>query len=191
MSKAVSGKFVLRIPPELHKKLREESLAKGLSLNELCSRKIAPERSEIPVSGPLPRKLIQEVRRNWDGELLGLVLFGSVARGEETARSDVDLLVVLKSKITRSFYTRWDELFYEDHPEISPHFVRLPETVSSAGSLWLETAIDGIVVWERDWLISRFFASLRKAILAGEFLRKMAYGHPYWILGVNKEKESA
>jgi hypothetical protein len=33
---------------------------------------------------------------------------------------------------------------------VSPHFVHAPKSVSAAGSIWYETALDGIVFFERD-----------------------------------------
>lgn len=42
-------------------------------------------------------------------EIVGIVLFGSVARGDFDERSDYDLLIVFKDK--KSMWKRWDELF--------------------------------------------------------------------------------
>lgn len=42
-------------------------------------------------------------------EIVGIVLFGSVARGDSDKYSDYDLLIVFKDK--KSMWKRWDELF--------------------------------------------------------------------------------
>jgi hypothetical protein len=50
-----------------------------------------------------------------------------------------------------------------------------------AGSLWLEAAVDGIVLHEVDEEVSRFFGSIRRMIASGKLKRRSAYGHHYWV----------
>jgi predicted nucleotidyltransferase len=113
--------------------------------------------------------------------LLGVVLFGSTARGEDHLASDVDLLIVVASALplTRRLYALWDK--HLSGELYSPHFVHLPEDIASAGSIWFETAVDGVILYEVDRQISRFLSRIRRAIADGEVLRKIADGHPYWI----------
>lgn len=113
--------------------------------------------------------------------LLGIILFGSTARGENHSASDIDLLIVVASNVplTRRLYALWDERLSEEL--YSPHFVHLPENVAAAGSIWYEAAVDGIVFYEAGRRISRILGQIRRTIATGGLERKVAYGHPYWI----------
>ncbi len=193
--KPLSGKFVIRMPAALHYQLKEEARRSGKSLNQLCVAKL--KANEQPFAGfgqamdqavMISDSVTGEIVRRWHGDLVGLILFGSAARGDATDDSDIDLLLVVKPevKIERGLYRLWDEFSREcasasDCGRISPHFVSLPVSVREAGGLWYEVALDGIVLWERDRRVSRFLASVREALGQGKILRRMLHGSPYWI----------
>jgi len=131
-------------------------------------------------------KLQAILERHFHHDFLGLLLFGSEARGERTESSDLDLLIVLSPEfeITRQLYRDWEK-FVKDEVEIhelnvSPHFVRIPESTHDAGSLWLEVAIDGRVLFSRDHRIERILRSLRRQMAEGKIRRHLSHGHPYW-----------
>lgn len=177
-----SGRFVLRIDPGLHASLREAARAAGTSLNEYCARKLASSavRADEAVSGVVERAT--SVLRD---SLLGIVVFGSWARGEHAARSDVDVLVIPEKsvEITRELYRRWDAgpgLSWHGHP-VEPHFARLPPEPVGISGLWAEVALDGLVLFERDFVVSRRLSGLRRTILAGRISRRLAQGRPYWV----------
>jgi len=173
----------------------------GQSLNRLCVAKLRASPTSFPMpgageiqTGPICVDLLNRIVRQWQGDLVGLLLFGSAARGEATEGSDIDLLLVLRPevRIERGLYRIWEEFCRESHgnqdlARISPHFVRLPSSVESAGGLWYEAAIDGIALWERGLQVSRFLGAVRKAMGQGEIRRMMLHGSPYW---VKKVKES-
>ena len=127
--------------------------------------------------------MLQVIRDTMGESLLGVLLFGSVAREDYHVGSDIDLLIVVSSDLplTRRLYARWDEQLVEDMH--SPHFVHLPATVEEAGSIWFEAAVDGIVLYDSDGRVSRFLSRIRRAIADGRLMRRFAYGHPYWIRG--------
>ena len=114
-------------------------------------------------------------------DLVGVVLFSSLARGEANASSDVDLLVVTSRRVPlgRRLYLAWDEVCSDQ--TVNPHFAQVPATVLSAGSLWYEIAIDGIVLLESGKQVSDVLRKIRKAIADRLIERKDAYGHGYWI----------
>ena len=87
--------------------LRHEAVAAGTSLNEWCSRSLAaPGAAGLSAAA----EVVVMIRAGLGADLLGVVAYGSFARGELAAGSDVDLLVVLSEgvKITRSLYRQWD-----------------------------------------------------------------------------------
>jgi len=183
--KEPSGRFVVRIPPDLHERTRLHAYEHGISLNECCRHAIeeylaekAPVRPAV--TGPEERWV--RVAAEVIGEdLAGVALFGSFARGEAAKNSDIDLLIVTEPSVPlkRALYAAWDAA--SSDATVSPHFVHLPEKVFEAGSLWYEVAIDGIVLFEKERLITGFLRTVRKAIADRLIERKNAYGHGYWI----------
>jgi predicted nucleotidyltransferase len=116
--------------------------------------------------------------------LSGVLLFGSVARGEQRESSDIDVMIVVGEDLplTRSLYERWDRgLEGIASDRFSPHFVHLPGTLEEAGSIWFEAAVDAVVLFDKEGRISRFLIKLRRSMADGELQRRMVYGHPYWI----------
>jgi len=176
-----SGRFLLRLPPGLHSALREAARGAGLSLNDYCVRRLA-----AADPGPVRQGLGLAVE--WAADvagsgLVGGAAFGSWARGEEGPGSDIDLLVVVEPSfaLTREAYRRWDERRLEvDGHAVEPHFVRLPAGEERMAGLWGEVAIDGIVLFERGFVLSRRLADVRRAILAGRIERRTVHGQPYW-----------
>lgn len=188
-----SGRFVLRLEPAFHETLRRIAGRQGRSLNQLCAgllrQALLPEATGV---GPLkiasevvPGALIAAVASRWGERLEGLVLFGSAARAETWEHSDVDLLVVLRrgAAITRELYSIWDAELASRSPNrrISPHFTRLPARVRSAGGLWAEVALDGVILWDPRLRLARTLSLLRREIAAGAMERRMAHGQPYWV----------
>ncbi len=121
--------------------------------------------------------------------LVGVVVFGSWARGTATDASDVDILIVTGADmaVTRGLYREWDAapLEWEGRP-IEPHFVGLPEPHGRLTGLWAEVATDGLVLYERGFAMSRRLAEIRGRIADGEMVRRWSNGHPYWISQVSQ-----
>jgi len=183
-----SGKFVVRLPPETHARLRREAHDRGISLNELCTRLLEGCGSNKARPTPSDRDsivapaLVERLRQHWKRDLVGVFVFGSQARGEATATSDIDLLLVFNAgfRLSRALYSEFDELV-NGAGVVSPHFVNLPAHPLEAGGLWYEVAIEGTPIWERELLVSRFLATVRAAMARGEVQRAVSHGHPYWI----------
>jgi len=176
-----SGRFVVRIDPELHGTLREEARSAGLSLNELCARRLS-----LP-QAPAPEPLLRAVGRAREvvgDALVGVVVFGSWAGGEMGEASDVDLLVVVGEEIRlgRGLYRTWDEVpvIWCGHP-VEPHFVHLPGASDPLSGFWAEMAVDGVVLFEVDMQVSRRLADFRKEIAAGRVSRRLIHGQTYWV----------
>ena len=112
----------------------------------------------------------------------GLVLFGSMARGQQTASSDIDLLIVLNRStiLDRDVYSRW-KLGRFAGREIAPLFVHLPADGERVGGLWLEVALDGVVLFDRDLRVTRFLSRVRNLVAGGRVRRMITHGHPYWV----------
>jgi hypothetical protein len=187
-----SGRFVLRVGRELHERLAAEARALSLSLNEHCVRKLSGTAVGERLAGVgLDGAFVDRLVGAFPAQPLAVVLFGSVARGDFGTGSDTDLLVVFGPDvhITRSLYRCFDAVVDPAefrHPP-NPHLVALPRDATSCGGLWLEVAMDGIVVWERGTTVSSFLGALRERVATGALLRRTAYGHAYW---VRREEEA-
>ncbi len=115
--------------------------------------------------------------------LIGVTAFGSWARRQATESSDLDLLVVVETSVvlTRELYRTWDEspVAWEGRC-VEPHFVHLPEAGIVVAGVWAEVALDGIVLFEREFQVSLRLSEVRRDIVEGRIVRKVAHGQPYW-----------
>jgi uncharacterized protein len=180
LANAPSGRFVLRLPPALHAELRDAARRSGLSLNEYCVRALsAPGTDPAGPGGAIAARAVA----HFGPDLVGVLLFGSWARGEATATSDIDALVVVEPSrpITRALYREWDRiaLEHDGHP-VEAHLVGMPAPGGTPGTLWLEAALDGVVVLDRDGRIARHLGRVRRDIAAGGRVRRRVHGQPYW-----------
>jgi hypothetical protein len=172
-----SGRFLLRVPPALHGRLRREARAAGTSLNEWCAHRLA--------GGGAAPDLVAHATAVLGSDLVGLVLHGSWARGEAGSASDVDVLVVVDSgrRLTRGLYREWDgEPQVLDGRVVDAHFVHLPGA-DGGGTAWSEAALDGIVVLDRGHEIARALSRVRRGLVAGTLLRRTVHGQPYTVKG--------
>ena len=177
---------MLRVGPDLHARLSTEAARQGFSLNAYCVRKLSGEAGVDRWSRlGLDREFIEKILRIFSSEPIAVVLFGSFARNSQGDTSDIDLLVVFRSDTppTRAMYRLFDEKIDTSgfrYP-VNPHLVSLPENPADCGSLWLETALDGIVLFEEGHATSLLLKKVRDLITSGRVVRRFAYGQPYWV----------
>lgn len=102
-------------------------------------------------------------------DLLGVVVFGSVARGEADRRSDIDLFVLVdgdrtaaRRAVTDVVASLSEERFDGDRFAFEP-YVETPASARRAGGKLREIFGEGLTVAGGDEL-----QSVRKAVLAGE-----------------------
>jgi len=175
-----SGRFVLRLPPRLHAALQKAARASAVSLNEYCLRRLAAA-GPATAADEAAAALVARAAELAGDALVGVILYGSWARGEAAAGSDVDALVVVEPslRLTRSLYRAWDERPVAWHGrQVDPHFVHASD--DRVSGLWGEVALDGIVLFERDRRISSHLAHVRHAIADGRLVRRVVHGQPYW-----------
>ena len=177
-----SGRFIVRVDPELHALLRDAARTAGTSLNRYCARKLAAPASTLDGDAVA---IVQRGRTILGDSLLGVVAFGSWTRGDESPSSDLDILLVADDgvAITRELYRRWEAeppLSWQGHP-VSPHFVHMRPGYDPVSGFWAEVALDGIVVFDPEWVVSRYLVTLRRRISDGEIKRRVVGGHAYWV----------
>ena len=177
-----SGRFVVRMPARTHAVLREEARKRRLSLNALVLERIGAHGPAL--DGRASGVDIAPILDAYGNRLAGVVLFGSAARGEQTEASDTDLLIVLKpgNAVTRGVYREWDRGVAGKLPHnVSPHVVEAPGDIEALGSLWLEIALEGRVLYDRDGSVGKALVRLRERIADGRAIRRWSHGHPYWV----------
>ena len=144
----------------------------------------AVHRKESPAAFPAVDEVVRQAKSVLGDALVGIVVFGSWARGELAPSSDIDLLIVAAARvpIRRELYRRWDEhpISWQRHP-IEPHFVHLPDATRSPSGLWAEVAMDGRVLVDAEAQVSAYLAVVRQAVALGQLRRETVHGHGYWV----------
>lgn len=176
-SKSPSGKFVLRIPPSLHLALKKTARLRELSLNDLCIDLLSSSLISLNESVGEFLPLVELIKKELGDAFLGLVLFGSKARGDYHDNSDIDLLVVVSNQIpiTRDLYRKLDSL------DFALHFAHMPDSPLGTGSIWLECAVDGKVIVDPSQNIGKMLSKLRTLFAEGKVVRKETHGQWYWV----------
>jgi predicted nucleotidyltransferase len=109
--------------------------------------------------------LVEGLRQGLSEQLWGLVLFGSVARGEAQARSDLDLLLVADG-LPEKFTTRMRclrRLLPSEFRGVAS-FIAKTRAEFEAGfpSYYLDIALDGIILYEREGYMQQKLARIRE-----------------------------
>lgn len=184
MSSKSLGKFILRVTPALHMRLKKDAQLAGCSLNEYCGQVLESGATGLRMDDKFARELVSRAKRILGDALLGVIVYGSWVRGEAGDSSDVDVMLVTDASvtITRSLVAQWDEqpMTYEQRP-VEAHFVTLPPLGQSVSGLWAELSIDGIIVYERGFHVSRLLAHARSEIASGRLQRRRSHGQNYWV----------
>lgn len=126
--------------------------------------------------------VVAEAEAMFGRDMLGVIEYGSVARDEAAATSDLDLLIVIDRAVplTRDLYRQWDAM-----PHIASgrpadtHFTYLPN-IRTTGGIWAEAAVDGRVLYERDRLVTNALRAIRSDIADGNLRRRSVHGQTYW-----------
>jgi predicted nucleotidyltransferase len=162
--------------------LRDAAVERGVSMNDYCVRKLASPSD--PFALPVAAPAFQRACDMFGSELIGVVLYGSWARGEETDSSDIDLLIVVgrEVKLSRQVYRIWDESPIEWNGRmVEPRFVHFPPPEETVAGWWGDVAIDGIVLFEAAFKLSMRLARIRRDIAAGRIRRYESHGQSYWV----------
>jgi uncharacterized protein len=109
--------------------------------------------------------------------LVSVVLFGSVARGDASLRSDIDLLIVARG-LPRGQFARKRLLLPADRelgPELEPlgargistrlaRIVRTPEEAGRTIPLYLDLTEDAVLLFDRDGFFARILERVRASL---------------------------
>jgi predicted nucleotidyltransferase len=150
----------------------------------------------IRIYETLLKKTIHEIRRHFDKDLVSVVLYGSLARGEVRKDSDIDLLIILgslpKERLKRQdifikmeneidreikrIYEKWG-LF----PYISP-ILKTKEEAKNISPLYLDMVTDARILYDKDDFFKKILEKL-KIKLNSLHAKKIKVGEKwYWDL---------
>lgn len=180
-----SGKFVLRVPPSLHKELATHAHKEGVSLNTMCLQLITNALHPTGASAwsDMLTPVIHYLQTQYGKNLLGIIAFGSQITGTATEDSDLDLLVVLSDKVAirRGLYRDWDHNApHIEESLLDPHFAHLPSDIQNIGAVWLEAAASGEIIYDPNSRIQKVLTQIKQPIESGKIRRGWSHGHPYW-----------
>jgi len=184
-----SGRFVLRLDPLVHQRLKLQAELRRISLNEWISQIIDGLGVNFSAEQQAVLLAIQSVFGN---RLEGVILFGSVVRNEQRKNSDIDLLVVLKNDvpIDRSLYKNWDEKIAPNiNQKYNPQFSHQP-VPEAASSLWLEVSLEGEILLDIQGNLDQVLRKIRIEISENHYKRKISQGHPYWVRNQLEEDDA-
>lgn len=116
---------------------------------------------------PVIREFVEQVKNVFRDNLVSIVLFGSVARGDCREDSDIDMLVVMRN-LPQSFFKRID-LFIpiiekaRENASSKPLIQVYPLTVDEAAKnrpIYLDMLTDAIIIYDRDKFIEKVLERL-------------------------------
>ncbi|BDC17749.1 nucleotidyltransferase domain-containing protein [Acidianus sp. HS-5] len=121
----------------------------------------------------LLNKMVEIMKEEFKDDLVSVVLFGSVARGDNRNDSDVDLLVVIKNLPKDSMLKRIRlfESKVEDKLEIEKYWkmgyyislspiLKTPEEAEKLSPLYLDMVYDAVILYDKD----NFFGNVLKRL---------------------------
>lgn len=185
-----SGKFVLRLPPDLHQILVKKSHQMEKSLNQVCLDLLSQKNfvdthpAQASIWHHVYEHTFEPLKKNFGKKLLGIVGFGSYAKGQQTESSDIDLLIILDASIplTRSLYRWWDtHVHWISSTELNAHFIHLPRHIQNATGIWFEVAQNHHMLYQQKSKVAPFFKKAIGAIQKGQLRQYWSHGHPYWV----------
>ncbi|MGB9760098.1 MAG: nucleotidyltransferase family protein [Thermoproteota archaeon] len=118
--------------------------------------------------------------------IAGIILFGSVARGEETEKSDIDLLVLWEGLNPNDSYS----YVYRN---VSKYFLHESVTildmnyydflkVKDVTALYINIVWDGIVIYDKYGKLESFLEKVKNELIAKGIERKKVGKYYYWKL---------
>jgi hypothetical protein len=173
------SRILLRLTKPLHTAVKARALQEGISVNSLLEQ-IISEGISHPLANNITKTIIQRAQDEYHKKVIGLLLFGSQARGDSHDRSDTDFLLVISRELTieRNMYRVWDQFLPEG---ISLHIGHLPHNPSNASSLWLECALDAKILFDPTGAIKNTISAIRDFITSGAVVRRVTHGQGYWV----------
>jgi predicted nucleotidyltransferase len=179
MGSKKQARILLRRPVALQDLIRLKARERNTSINSMLVEAIQKGVTASGVEG-YEGRIIELAKSEFGSCFVGLLLYGSKARGDAYDTSDTDILVVVDPsvRITRDLYRVWDATLPST---LSINISHLPAAARDAGSLWLECALDARILFDPTGVLRRRLDEIKDLIVSGAFIRRATHGQGYWI----------
>lgn len=143
----------------------------------------------------LLNNMLKIMKEEFKDDLISVVVYGSVARGDNRNDSDVDLLIIMKNlpkdsmlKRIRLFETKVEDKLDLDeywkmgyYISLSP-VLKTPEEAEKFSPLYLDMVYDAVILYDRNYFFTRILQKLRDRLkeLGAERVRMGKKW--YWVL---------
>jgi len=143
----------------------------------------------------LLNNMLKIMKEEFKDDLISVVVYGSVARGDNRNDSDVDLLIIMKNlpkdsmlKRIRLFETKVEDKLNLDeywkmgyYISLSP-VLKTPEEAEKFSPLYLDMVYDAVILYDRNYFFTRILQKLRDRLkeLGAERVRMGKKW--YWVL---------
>jgi predicted nucleotidyltransferase len=140
-------------------------------------------------------KLVEVAKREFGDDLVSIVLYGSVARGDNRPDSDVDLLLVVRNLPKDSMLKRirlfeekvegklgLEEYWSKGHYITLSPVLKTPEEAERLSPLYLDMVEDAVILFDKDNFFSNVLERLRKRLRELGAERVRMGKRWYWVL---------
>ncbi|ACP37568.1 DNA polymerase beta domain protein region [Sulfolobus islandicus M.14.25] len=143
----------------------------------------------------LLNNMVKIMKEEFKDDLISVVLYGSVARGDNRNDSDVDLLIIIKNlpkdsmlKRIRLFETKVEDKLNLDEYWKNGYYISLspilktPEEAEKISPLYLDMAYDAIILYDKNQFFTKILQKLKERLkeLGAERVRMGKKW--YWVL---------
>ncbi|QXJ35330.1 nucleotidyltransferase domain-containing protein [Saccharolobus shibatae] len=143
----------------------------------------------------LLNNMIKIMKEEFKDDLISVVLYGSVARGDNRNDSDVDILIVMDNlprdsmlKRIRLFETKvedklnldeyWNKGYYVS---LSP-ILKTPEEAGKISPLYIDMVYDAVILYDKDEFFTKILQKLKERLTELGAERVRMGKKWYWIL---------
>ena len=143
----------------------------------------------------LLNNMLKIMKEEFKDDLISVVVYGSVARGDNRNDSDVDLLIIMKNlpkdsmlKRIRLFETKVEDKLNLDeywkmgyYISLSP-VLKTPEEAEKFSPLYLDMVYDAVILYDRNYFFTRILQKLRDRLKELGAERVKMGKKWYWVL---------
>lgn len=139
--------------------------------------------------------MVKIMKEEFKDDLISVVLYGSVARGDNRNDSDVDLLIIIKNlpkdsmlKRIRLFETKVEDKLNLDEYWKNGYYISLspilktPEEAEKISPLYLDMAYDAIILYDKNQFFTKILQKLKERLKELGAERVRIGKKWYWVL---------